>query len=72
MPDLPLGRTGTRSRNKAASVPNSYAVAALPPATANAGRIVYVTNGNAGAPCLAVSNGTNWLRIALGAAVSAA
>ena len=34
-------------------------------------RVVYCTNGNAGAACLAVSDGTNWLRVALGAAVSA-
>jgi hypothetical protein len=32
---------------------------------------VYCTNGNGGVPCLAVSNGTSWLRVALGAAISA-
>jgi hypothetical protein len=37
----------------------------------NPRRIVWVSNGNAGAACLAVSDGTNWLRIALGAAVAA-
>lgn len=40
-----------------------------PAASWDAG-VVYCTNGNAGSPCLAVSNGTSWLRIALGAAVS--
>lgn len=46
-------------------------VAGLPPASANAGKIRYVANGASGQPCLAYSNGTNWLRITLGAAVSA-
>ncbi len=41
------------------------------PAASWTGAAVYCTNGNAGLPCLAVSNGTNWLRIALGAAVAA-
>lgn len=41
------------------------------PAASWTGGVVYCTNGNAGSPCLAVSNGTNWLRIALGAAVAA-
>jgi hypothetical protein len=35
------------------------------------GDIVYTPNGANGSPCLAVYNGTNWLRIALGAAISA-
>lgn len=46
-------------------------VASLPSASSHTGRIVYCTNGNAGSPCIAVSNGTNWLRIALGSTVSA-
>lgn len=41
------------------------------PAGSWSGSVVYCTNGNAGSPCLAVSNGTNWLRIAFGAAVAA-
>jgi hypothetical protein len=41
------------------------------PAASWTGGVVYCTNGNAGSPCLAVSNGTSWLRIALGAAVAA-
>jgi hypothetical protein len=49
----------------------SYTVAELPAAVGNDGALVYCTNGNTGAPCLAISNGTNWLRIALGAAVAA-
>jgi len=34
------------------------------------GQIVYVTNGNSGTPCLAVYNGSAWLRVALGNAIS--
>ncbi len=50
----------------------TYTVAGLPAATgANARRMVWVSNGNAGAACLAISNGTNWLRVGLGAAVAA-
>lgn len=35
------------------------------------GDIVYVTDGASGDPCLAVYNGTNWLRVAFGSAISA-
>lgn len=35
------------------------------------GDVVNCSNGDAGSPCLAVYNGTDWLRIALGAAISA-
>jgi len=35
-----------------------------------AGTTVYCTDGDGGSPCLAVFNGTDWRRIALGAAVS--
>jgi hypothetical protein len=43
---------------------------ALSPGNA-AGDIAYCSNGAGGSPCLAVYNGTNWLRVALGAAISA-
>lgn len=43
-------------------------VANLPTGTTS--EIIYCTNGDAGSPCLAVYNGTNWLRVVLGAAVS--
>jgi hypothetical protein len=49
----------------------TYTVAELPAAVGNAGALVYCSNGNAGVACLAISNGTNWLRIGLGAAVAA-
>lgn len=41
------------------------------PGNGTTGRVVYVSNGDGGSPCLAVDNGTNWLRINLGSAVSA-
>ena len=39
-------------------------------ATKPAGKIIYVSNGLAGAPCVAVGNGTNWISPA-GTAISA-
>ncbi len=47
----------------------SYTVSNLP--SHSAGRLIYVSNGDAGSPCLAASNGSSWLRINLGSAVSA-
>lgn len=48
------------------------AVAGLPSAaTAGAGAVMYCTNGNAGAKCLVVSDGTNFKVVALGATASA-
>ena len=51
--------------------PKSYTVATLPAASTHAGQMVHVTDGDAGSPCFALSDGTDWLRIAAGAAVSA-
>lgn len=39
----------------------AYTVASAPAATDLTGTVIYVSNGLAGAPCLAVSNGTNWI-----------
>ena len=47
----------------------SYAVSALPSA-GTAGRVVFCTDGDGGSKCLAVDDGTNWKRVALGATVS--
>jgi hypothetical protein len=33
--------------------------------------MIYVSDGDGGNPCLAVDNGTNWVRVNLGSAVSA-
>lgn len=49
----------------------TFAVATAPSAAAaGAGTVIYVTNGLAGDPTLAVSNGTNWISSA-GTAISA-
>lgn len=48
-----------------------YTVAALPTAADRPRALCWVSDGDAGQPCLAVSDGTDWRRIALGAAVSA-
>jgi hypothetical protein len=39
----------------------AYTVATAPSAAGMTGTIIYVSNGLAGAPCIAVSNGTNWI-----------
>lgn len=51
----------------------SYTVATAPAAAFETatGSVIYVSDGDAGNPCLAVSNGTSWLRVSLGAAISA-
>lgn len=47
-----------------------WSVNSAPDATLHTGQLIAVQNGDAGAPCLALSNGTSWLRIPLGAAIS--
>jgi len=48
----------------------TFTVATAPDATTNTGTIIYVSDGDTGSPCIAVSNGTNWLRVALGTAIA--
>jgi hypothetical protein len=55
----------------AATVPTYTVTSANALATKPAGKIIYVSNGLAGAPCLAVGNGTNWISPA-GTAIAAA
>lgn len=55
-----------------AKVPSHTVANAPSAATAGAGALIYVTNGNAGSACLAVSDGTNWKVVALGATIAAA
>lgn len=50
----------------------TYAVAGVPAASSYTGAIIYCSNGAAGNPCLAISDGTNWLRCDTLAAVAAA
>lgn len=63
------GHGGSKSIVKALTA-SEYTVAGAPAAAANKGRIIYVSNGAAGSPCLAYSNGTNWLRVVFGAAIN--
>lgn len=39
-------------------------------AAGTAGRVFYCSDGDTGDPCLAVDDGTNWLRVVLGAAIA--
>jgi hypothetical protein len=50
-------------------VMENFTVSTLP-SNGTTGRIVYVSDGDGGSPCLAVDNGTDWVRINLGSAVS--
>ena len=74
---LRRGQTGSTAiqteveANKGAVAAINATVAGMPAASAHTGKIRYVANGASGSPCLAYSNGTNWLRITLGAAIAA-
>lgn len=73
-PAVARGKVGSKSINAAlADVDRleSYTVATVPAAASHTGKLIYVSNGAAGSPCLAYSNGSAWLRITLGAAVAA-
>ena len=48
----------------------TYDVATAPSAASIAGTLIYVSDGAAGAPILAFSDGTDWLRSDTGAAIS--
>jgi len=48
----------------------SYTVATAPGAATATGGIIYVSDGAAGSPIIAFSDGTNWLRSDTGAAIS--
>jgi hypothetical protein len=50
----------------------TYTVATAPSAASIAGSLIYVSDGAAGAPILAFSDGTDWLRSDTGAAISGA
>lgn len=49
----------------------TYTVATAPSAAGLAGAVIYVSDGLAGDPCLAVSDGTDWISPA-GTAIAAA
>lgn len=74
VPNLKQGKIGRNSLMAAMAdlgKLDSYTVATVPSAATYAGCLIYVSNGASGAPCLAYSNGTSWLRVLLGAAVAA-
>ena len=52
-------------------VSETFTVATVPAASANLGGMIYVSNGAAGNPIIAFSDGTNWLRVDTRAAISA-
>ena len=43
-------------------LPPAYTVGTAPTASSYTGGLIYVSNGDAGSPCLAYSNGSNWIR----------
>lgn len=49
----------------------TFTVAGAPAATGLAGTMIYVSNGAAGAPVIAFSDGTDWLRCDTRAAIAA-
>jgi hypothetical protein len=49
----------------------TYTVANAPTAVGATGTLIYVSNGAAGAPVVAFSNNTSWLRVDTLAAISA-
>ncbi|GAB3430230.1 hypothetical protein [Flindersiella endophytica] len=46
-----------------------YTVATLPAAAGAPGALIHVGDGDDGRPCLAMSDGTSWRRVPLGAAI---
>jgi len=72
--DDPSGGSPT---NKKISVQNFFKLPTGTVAEVNAysnksaGQLAYVTDGNAGAACLAVYDGSNWKVVALGATIAA-
>lgn len=49
----------------------TYTVASAPSAASIAGTMIYVSNGAAGSPVVAFSDGTNWKRVDTLATISA-
>ena len=73
-PGVAHGQNGSRHINEAledAVRHDVFTVATLPDAATHSTKIIAVSNGDAGKLCLAYSDGVHWLRIVVGAAVSA-
>lgn len=66
----------TSPTNKKITVRNFFKLPSANTADTNAlsnltaGQIAYVTDGDTGSACLAIYDGSNWRRIALGAAIA--
>jgi hypothetical protein len=52
-------------------VSETFTVATVPSAAANTGGMIYVSNGAAGNPVIAFSDGTDWLRVDTRGAIAA-
>jgi hypothetical protein len=71
--------TGVQVINPASGVVNIRDILRLQPntvseltaLTSTAGDVAYCSNGAGGNPCVAFYNGTNWVRISVGATISA-
>jgi hypothetical protein len=74
---LRRGRSGSRAINEQAAALDAairgttYTVATAPSAVGQNGRVIYLSNGSAGSPCAAISDGTNWKVLAIGATIAA-
>jgi hypothetical protein len=56
--------------NPAVVRPIPYTVTTVPAASSLPGGLIFVSNGNAGQPTLAFSDGTNWKVLSIGATIS--
>jgi len=63
----------TSERITVKNIVNLYpqTVAALSSVTGSEGDVAFCSNGDAGSPCLAVYDGSNWLVVSLGSTISA-
>ena len=70
-PSLNLLGTPTVTINaiSATSITLENYTVANAPSNGTTGRVIYVSNGNLGSPCLAVDDGTAWKVVALGATI---
>ena len=63
------GLVADLAAKQAAVIPTST-TAGVPPAATNAGKLIRVSEGDTGNPGLAVSDGTHWNRVVIGAAIA--
>lgn len=70
-----LGLQGSPLANRYFSIAQlqtlpTFTVSGVPAAASFPRRLIHVSNGNAGSPCVAISDGTDWKVIAIGATIS--